>query len=175
MFMYQIQNLSRKMKSPFFIYVLLTVVFFSCSDHRQDNPLPKTKIKTLPKTKPSSAFSDTLKINTVAAVFYIPDSFQLQKIKLLTDSGAYESIMHEYEYLSRTAHSIIKKDFLDIPVIEAKNVRYLLFLNSDKTESCIDLDKNYDPYGLYIFNGVKAPQLVDMANTETDLGFYFSK
>ena len=164
------------MKFHFSAYILLTALFFSCGNNQHDNIVrEKIKSKTLPKNKPSSTFSDTLTINDVAAVFYTPDSIQLDKIRSVTDSGAFQAIMHEYDYLSRTAFSILKKDFPNIKIIEAKNVRYILFTTSDKKQICIDLDKNYDPYGLYIFNLQNPPQLVDMANTESSLGFYFYK
>jgi hypothetical protein len=164
------------MKLRFFVFFLLALNF-SCSDSfRKNKPGPeKIEIHRLPQNKPATNFHDTLRVESIAAVFYSPDSLQLQKIKSLTDTGVFEGVMHEYDYLSRTAHSIIKKDFRQIHIIEAKNVRYLLFITADKKQSCIDLDRNYDPYGLYVFNRQKAPQLVDMANTETELGFYFSK
>jgi hypothetical protein len=166
------------MKLYFIAFILLTGLFFSCSDHDQDSTVTaagKIKSKTLPKKKPSSQFTDTLKIISIAAVFYSPDSIQLQKMRSVTDSGAFEAIMHEYDYLSKTAHSILNKHFPQVQIIEAKNVKYLLFITTNKTEVCINLDKNYDPYGLYVFKRQQAPQLVDMANTETNLGFYFSK
>lgn len=152
------------------------VLFFSCSENRQGDPEPKsTPVKTWYQNKPPAASPDTLKINSVAAVFYGPDSVQIQKIRSMADPGIFESKMHEYEYLIKTANSVIRTSFPRVEVIEAKNIRYLLFITADKKITCIDLDKNYDTYGLYVFDRQKAPQLVDMANTETDLGFYFSK
>jgi hypothetical protein len=35
-------------------------------------------------------------------------------------------------------------------------------------------DKN-DPFGIFLFDGVQSPRLVDMTNIESELGFYFSK
>lgn len=165
------------MKSYFLLFILFAALSFSCSENPKQNiPVPiKQSVKQLLKTKPSATFFDTLKINFVAAVFYSPDSLQLQKIKLNTDPGAFAANMHEYENLMRNARLIIKRNFKQLKIIEAKNVRYLLFTGSNKKENCIDLDKNYDPYGLYIFNRQKAPQLVDMANVATDIGFYLSK
>ena len=159
-----------------FACLLSAFLIWSCSDNRQSNVVPdKPASKTLYQKKPAGTFPDTLKINSVAAVFYSPDSLQLQKIKSISDPGVFESKMHEYEYLIKTAQSSINKNFPRVKIIEAKNVRYLLFITADKKKSYIDLDRNYDPYGLYLFNRQKAPQPVDMANTETELGFYFSK
>lgn len=157
-------------------WFMLTILFISCSDNSKRHPQPNSHtVKTLYQNKPAATNSDTLIINSIAAVFYGPDSLQLQKISSIAEPVVFESKMHEYEYLAKTAKSIIIKKFPLIQIIEAKSVRYLLFIELDKKVSCIDLDRNYDPYGLYVFDHRKAPQLVDMSNTETDLGFYFSK
>jgi len=165
------------MKLQFFACFLSTLLILSCSDSSRQNKLEPNKIenKTLPKNKPSSTFSDTLKINSVAAIFYSPDSLQLEKIKSVTDAGVYEGSMHEYFYLMRNAHFAIKKNMPQLKIIEAKNVRYLLFINADKSENCIDLDTKNDPYGLFVFDRQKPARLLDMANIDSELGFYFSK
>ncbi len=58
-------------------------------------------------------------------------------------------------------------------IIEAKNVRYLLFVRDNKQRHCIDLNSKNDAYGLFFFDSKKPPRLSDMANIETDLGAYF--
>jgi hypothetical protein len=158
------------------LIIVSTVFIFSCSDNGPSRPIPEnTLVNTWYENKPPSAYPDTLKITSVAAVFYSPDSLQLLKIKSISDAVAFGSKMHEYEYLSKTAHSVIDTHFPQINIIEAKKVRYLLFTTAEEKDTCIDLDRNYEPYGLYVFDRQKAPQPVDMANTETDLGFYFTK
>jgi len=165
------------MKFKFFACFLSALLILSCSDSPpQNKPAQnKTENKNLAKNKPSSTFSDTLKINSSAAVFYSPDSLQLEKIKSVTDTRVYEGSMHEYYYLMRNAHFVIKKNMPQLKIIEAKNVRYLLFINADKSENCIDLDTKNDAYGLFVFDRQKPPRLLDMANIESELGFYFSK
>ena len=157
------------------VCLLVVVIVSSCSNNSQTHPAPATPAsRTFYQNKPPATVTDTLIINSVAAVFFNPDSLQLQKIRSIADPGVFESKMHEYEYLIKTAQSSINKNFPQVKIIESKNVRFLLFISRDK-HICIDLDKNYDPYGLYLFNRQKAPQPVDMANAETELGFYFSK
>ena len=161
--------------NPWILVCLLGMVS-SCSNNSQTRPAPATSSsRTFYQNKPPATVSDTLKINSAAAVFYSPDSLQLQKIRSIADPGVFESKMHEYEYLIKTAQSSLSKNFPHIEIIEAKNVRYLLFTTRDKKQTCIDLDRNYDPYGLYVFDRQKVPQPVDMANAETGLGFYFSQ
>lgn len=90
------------------------------------------------------------------------------------DTKTTEAVMHEYYNLVRNARLVIKRDQPKLTVIDAKNVRYLFFIKAAKND-CIDLDIKNDPFGLLIFDGIKQPVLVDMANIETDLGFYFAK
>ena len=158
-------------------YFLLVIIILSCSDSpRQTTPVQnKAENKIYTKSKPPASFSDTMKIDFPAAVFYSPDSLQLQKIKLLTDTRVFAGSMHEYYYLMRNAHFSIKRNIPQLKIIEAKNVRYLLFVRADKITDCIDLNTKNDTYGLFVFNRKKPPRLLDMANIETELGFYFSK
>jgi hypothetical protein len=161
----------------FLVYFLPAILSLSCSDSpRETEPAQnKTENKDPPKTKPPANFSDTLKINSAAAVFYSPDSLQLEKIKSVTDTKIFEATMHEYFYLMRNAHFVIKKYYPQLKIIDATNLRYILFIRTDKSTDCVDLDTKKDAYGLYIFNGQKPPQFTDMANIDTELGFYFSK
>ena len=172
----KIKNINR-ISFQFFAYFLSGILSFSCSNSPQEI-IPaknKTENKDPPKTKPPSNFSDTLKIYSAAAVFYSPDSLQLEKIKSVTDGKIFEANMHENFYLMINAHLVIKKNYPHLKIIEAKNVRYIVFIKADKTEDCIDLDAKKEAYGLYIFNQQTSPQFVDMANVDTQLGFYFSR
>ena len=94
---------------------------------------------------------------------------------MVTDTGFYEGSMHEYFSYIRNAHLVINKTMPQLKIIEARNVRYILFINDDKSKKCIDLDTRPEPYGLFFFKMKKAPQVVDMANIESELGYYFSK
>ena len=62
-----------------------------------------------------------------------------------------------------------------IKIIEVTNARYLYFIQKDGKKEIIDLNTKKNPCGLFIFDGQKAPQLADMTNIETELGFYFAK
>ncbi len=124
-------------------------------------------------SKPPATYQDTLKIDLIAAVFYSPDTLQLQKIKDITEEKVFESQMHEYFYQMRNARMVLKKNWPGINIIEAKNVRYLLFKKSNTDIVCVDLNKN-DPYGLFLFNGSKDPHPADMMNIDSELPFYFT-
>jgi hypothetical protein len=160
-----------KFRFACFLSILLN---FSCSDSTGPARHAENKIEVkYPVKKPPSNFSDTIKIDLPAAVFYSPDSLQLEKIKSVTDVRVFDGSMHEYYYLMRNARSVIKKYFPQLKIIEAKNVRYLLFIGANKERDIIDLDSKNDAYGLFVFDRKKSPQLLDMANIESELGFYF--
>ena len=149
----------------------------SCSD------TPVTEERTPPKTtgnnqeirKPPSTYQDTLIVDKVSAVFYYPDSIQLGKIKKLLDTGVFEGTMHEYFYQMRNAKMVIAKNWSVLKVIEAKNIRYLLFKKTGNKPTLVDLDSRGDPYGLFLFDPGKEPALVDMMNIEGELPSYFHK
>ncbi len=127
------------------------------------------------KHKPASNFQDTLRITSAAAVFYHPDSLQNLAIKAITDSGIYKSTVHEFFYQMRYSRKVLQKYYPSLAVIEAKNIRYLLFQKKNGDTICIDLDANNDASGMYVFDGLQKPQLLDMTNIETELSFYFKK
>lgn len=161
-----------------FLYFLLHVVLYvSCSHSPRNHTTDagKNDYKDTLQRKPPSSFSDTIKINFPAAVFYNPDSLQLEKIRSVTDVRIFDGSMHEYFYLKRNARSVIKEYIPRLKIIEAKNVRYFLFVRADNSTDCIDLNTKNDAYGLFVFNRKKPPSLLDMANIESELGVYFSK
>jgi len=123
--------------------------------------------------KPSSSFSDTLVINKISAVFYNPDSLQLNKIKAITKKELYETDVHNCFYLMRNARMVLKKYWPHKHIIETSEYRYLLFIKADNSQTCIDLDTKEDMCGILLFDRKKEPELIDMMNIETALGFYF--
>lgn len=126
-------------------------------------------------TKPHSSFSDTLVIDYPAAVFYNPDPLQLEKIKAITDSTIFKSLLHEYFYQMQYSRKAIQQYWPKIKIVEINQVRYVLFKLKDGNEECIDLDTKNDFCGILLFDGIKKSKLADMTNIESELGFYFSK
>lgn len=125
--------------------------------------------------KPSSSFSDTLVINKISAVFYNPDSLQLNKIQAITKKELYETDVHNCFYLMRNARMVLKKYWPHIHIIETSEYRYLLFIKADNSRTCIDLDTKEDMCGIFLFDRRKEPELIDMMNIDTALGFYFKE
>ncbi|HEX6848849.1 MAG TPA: hypothetical protein VF144_17815 [Chitinophagaceae bacterium] len=160
----------------FAIYIVSVLSLTSCGsdashDIKEKNSSPS---KQQAHTKPPATFNDTLPIDIPAAVFYLPDSLQLEKIKELTDSAIFDATMHEYFFQIRNARKSITRDWPQVKIIEAKNVRYLLFKGKGSDSTPIDLNTKNDSHGLFLFQPGKKPHYADMMNIDTELGYYFS-
>jgi hypothetical protein len=166
---------------PVFLTLIFLCIFFSCSNNpvadnatiKIDDTIKANKAKT-GLHKPGCTYQDTLIIDVPSAVFYYPDSLQLEKIKQLTDSVVYIGSMHEYFYMMQNARAVIKKEWPNLKIKDAKNCRYLLFRKKDGARECIDLDRYDNIYGLFVFDGKKAPGLIDMMNIDTQVSFYLN-
>ena len=160
---------------PSITLCFLIVFFDSCSENPKKN-IPsdiEAEQKNTIKSKPPGSFSDTLIIDFPSAVFYNPDSLQLEKIKAISAKNEFETDVHNCFYLMRNAKIELKKYWPNIRIIETSVNRYLLFVKEDRTKTYIDLDSKVDMCGIFLFDGKKEPELADMMNIDTALSFYF--
>lgn len=160
----------------FGLLLFILLANFTCQDNPDKN---KAKEKKSGETirafvKPPSSYHDSLHITGRVAVFYHPDSIQLEKFKTISSKAEFETTTHESFFQMRNARMVLKKFGSGVKVIEAKAVRYLVFLRAGETKTIIDLDTNPNMYGLYLFEPEKEPTVADMMNIDTFLGFYFN-
>jgi len=159
------------------LLLLTTAVAVSCTHTPGKNTNNKEAEKVYTDTihrKPPSSFSDTVYVQFPSAVFYAPDSLQLEKIKAVNNRTIIESMMHENFYQMRNSRIVLKQNYPHIKIIET-NARYLLFKKTAGNSEFIDLNTKNDAWGLIVSDGKKVPQLLDMTNIDTELEFYFSK
>ncbi len=159
----------RKSYYYFFLGLLVAGVPSCREGSRQDKPAETAKVTA----KPPASFGDTLTISTPAAVFFAPDSAQLQRIKEITDPRIFDGSMHEYEYLVKNARNALLTSRPRLPVLDPRNVRFLQISGPGLPDTCLDLDAIKEPYGLLFVPRGHAPVLVDMANIPTELERYF--
>ncbi len=151
----------------------------SCSESvkKNNNQQEAKSTKTKPPIikKPASSFNDTILVRNKSAVFYSPDSLQMEKIKAVNEKAIFDMLTHDCHYQMQNARIVIKKYWPQLHIVEATKARYILFVKTDETKVCIDLNDKNDICGLFLFDTKKNPVLVDMPNIDTELGFYFSK
>jgi hypothetical protein len=64
---------------------------------------------------------------------------------------------------------------IQINIIEVSKVRYLLFVKTDGSKICIDLNDKNDICGVLLFDGKQDPKLTDMMNIGAELQQYFQR
>ncbi len=163
----------------FLVSVCLFFIFLtnSCKEKKQNKIVhePALQLHDSIRKKPAGSFSDTLVISYPTAVFFNPDNLQIQKIKELSDENEFESSKHDCFYQMKNARNVMKHYWPKIKIIETTTHRVLQFVKSNKTTVNIDLNNTADMCGIFLFDGKKEPELTDMMNIDTFLGFYFEK
>lgn len=115
--------------------------------------------------------SDTLIIDKKAAVFYQPDSMQIEKRKKEIGEENFMIGADDYLFSLHTAYEFV--DSIRLPVLEANNRRFLKFIRSDKSQTLIKLDTVPDLWGVYLFDPSKNPRLIDGIRIEEEYKSYF--
>lgn len=124
-------------------------------------------------TKPSSGYTDTLRISSRSVLFFTLDSNQFKKVKEILPNVEYQTEVHNCFFQMRNARNVLHQYWPGLKIIEVARVRFLLFIRSDKKSKCIDLDGKIDNCGIFLFDPKKDPELIDMMNVDTALHFYF--
>jgi hypothetical protein len=166
-----------KLCPPSVAFILTMLLAAACSGPSVKTD-PAQKLDNAPGhavNKPPSSYRDTVLIRDSAAVFYNPDSLQLEKIRAVTEKGIFESNVHEYFFQMRNSRNVMAKYYPRLRIIEVKNARFLLFVKQGGEKELVDLDTKNDQSGIFLFDARKSPRFVDMTNIDTELGFYFSK
>jgi hypothetical protein len=156
--------------------ILLLLFAFACREQTK-NSSPGTKpvvLKTKLIKKPPSSFNDTLIIDYKSAVFYSPDSLQMEKIQGVNEKNVMAYIKHDCYYQMQNARQSLKNDWPKVKIVEVSRVRYLSFVKSTGVGIVIDLNEKNDICGLFLFDGKQDPVLVDMPNVDTFLNQYFN-
>ena len=155
--------------------LLLTVTSCSGKIEKKDKAsLQESLIDTSGKVKDTLANvdnSDTLIIDRKAAVFYLPDSLQIEKRK--KEIGEENFYIGADDYLNYLHTS---NDFLDsvkLPVLYAENKKYLKFIGNNNSQTIIRLDTLSELWGIYLYDPGKKEKLVDMLTIEEEYNNYF--
>jgi hypothetical protein len=161
---------------PGIVAFIFLVCSCSQSSEKNNQPVEKDQApKSLIIKKPPSSFNDTVVIDRESAVFYNPDSLQLEKIKSVNENRVYATTTHDCFYMMKNARNVIRQFWPHIRIVEVVKARYLLFVRKDKNKICIDLNSKNNICGLFLFDPKKNPELADMPNINTSLGFYFGQ
>jgi len=172
--------MKKLLQYSFFFSLLIANFLLSCNNGNpgKENITDKATKTAEGKTsyrKPGTENSDTLTITPPSAVFFMPDSVQLGKIKSALDTLHYENDTHDCFYQMRNARNVLKEYWPQIRIVETSEARYLYFVDQSKPGVLVDLNSRNDMCGIYLFSKEKDPLFIDMMNIDTQLSLYFSK
>jgi hypothetical protein len=144
-----------------------TDVDSSSQDTVNQNPFPGSDVKS---DDYDAAYADTLFIDSRAAVFFQPDSLTIEK-KIKEQGEEFLLGMDDYlHYMSESQEYLEKQG---VPILHAKGEKYLKFTMADKSFKVINLRKQEDLWGVYLFDPNKKPHYADILDMEEDFKKYF--
>src|SRR5215204_4930310 len=143
------------------LLLLLSLTVFSCATNDQkQEPKSDTHLSSADTTREadttnmqiatqqSSLNADTLTIDGKAAVFYQPDSLQMEKRMKQVGEADFRAGADDYIYYVNTSAEYLEKQGL--PVVDAKNKKYLKFVLGDRKTLVIKLDTLEELWGMYL-------------------------
>jgi len=170
-------KLSPVKPAQLWIYGFIPLILYTYACREQTKNIPSETKQNFGKSKlikkPASSFNDTLIIDRKSAVFYSPDSLQLEKIQLMNEKIVMANIKHNCYYQMQNARVSLKNGWPGVNIVEVSRARYLLFVKSSGADTVIDLNEKNDICGLFLFDRKQDPVLVDMPNVDTFLNEYF--
>jgi hypothetical protein len=156
------------------IALQLVILLAGCNAKPDTQQVTSTPVQQMAvNKKPGTGFTDSVYFDKLVAVFYKPDTVQLEKIKNVTNPMVFNSMVHENFYLMRNARIVLQKYYPHVKIVEATKCRFLLFAVEGKKTTRVDLNERNDAFGLFLSDGKNEPKQVDMNNIDTELGFYF--
>ena len=114
---------------------------------------------------------DTLTIDKRTAVFYQPDSLQIEKRKKEVGVQDFMAGADDYIYSINTSSEYLEKQGLK--VLDAKSKRFLKFVSADKKVQLVKLDTLPELWGICLFDPNKKPYYADMTMIEDEYKKYY--
>lgn len=155
------------------LFICFCISACAVNDQQQESSkAPSTStVDTIPiQNKKAQTVSDTLTINSKAAVFYAPDSARLDSLFMANGESDMRIGADDYlYYLDESANFL--KPF--VPVIQADDKKYLRFIAANKNATLIRLDTLPHYWGIFFFDGIKAPKRIDMTLIEEEYKNYY--
>ena len=146
------------------LIVSLTVTFCNDNSKEQQSEIASKINEAIPN-------SDTLIISEKSAIFYQPDSMQIEKRKKEVGEENFYIGIDDYAFYINSSFEFL--DSIKQPVIEVVGKKVLKFIYSNKQTEVIKLDTLPELWGMYFFSPEKMPRLVDMTIIEEEYKNYF--
>ena len=114
---------------------------------------------------------DTLRVTKVAAVFYEPDSVQMEARKKEIGEENFIIGADDYLFYLQTASEYLEKQ--RVPLVPAQNKKFVQFIGANNQVTLVRLDTLPELWGIFIFDPGKLPKAIDMTNVEEEYKTYY--
>ena len=115
--------------------------------------------------------NDTMVIDKNAAVYYIPDSNQMEKWKIKVGEKDFATVADDWSSYMNSSGEYLKTT--NLPVEDASGKKVLKFIKADKSVTLVGLDTLSNFWGYYLFSTSKEPQFADIIMMEESYKKYF--
>src|SRR5450432_162891 len=159
------------------LMLLLLLILTSCTTQnaKSKTDLPQTVVDSSStfKNKQVTVYNfDTLVIDKKAAIFYSPDTTQIAKRKKEVGEDNFYIGADDYLNYMQTSHDYL--DSVKLPILDAKDKKYLKFIRLYKTQNVIKLDTLSELWDIYLFDPNKKEKLVNMTIIDEEYKNYFN-
>jgi hypothetical protein len=161
------------------LFLCLSMMISSCitKDQKQNgktvsniSPIDTSQMAVKPKTllvlQAHPLDVDTLTIDKKAAVFYQPDSMQMEKRMKQVGAENFRNGADDYIFYINSSAEYLENQGL--PVLYAKNRKYLKFIFEDRKEHVIKTDTLKELWVMFLFDPRKKPYAADMTIIEDE-------
>ena len=155
-----------------FIIIPLSIIFLSACGGKADKketPGTDTTAQSTPPVVTNS--TDTMVVDKNAAVYYIPDSNQMEKWKMKVGERDFATVEDDWSSYMNSSNEYLKTT--NLPVQDASGKKVLKFVKADKSVTLVGLDTLSNYWGFYLFSTSKEPEFADIIMMEEAYKKYF--
>lgn len=161
------------MKLLFFSAMILVLVSCKGKSSKTDEPAKDTasgNTTVVPAVTPVTS-KDTLVVDKAAAVYFLPDSAQMEKWKKSVGDKDFSTVTDDWSSYMNSASEYLKTT--STPVVDASGKKVIVFVKSGGAQSLVGIDTISNYWGYYLFDPAKDPQYADITMMQDAYKKYF--
>jgi hypothetical protein len=158
-----------RLNTKLFRFLMSAIFFISCSNDKEHKS-PNTESREPPSIFHKPNDKDTILIDQESAVFYSPDTIQIEQRKAEVGEENFYIGADDYLWYLHESQQYLEK--VNFPTIFVEGKKILKFKSPNKT-TLIRLDSLRELWGVYLFKPGKAPYFADIVSMEQEFEKYF--
>ena len=154
------------------IIISISIIFLSaCGSKADKKETSGTDTTTQAKPPVVTNSTDTMVVDKNAAVYFIPDSNQMEKWKMKVGEKDFATVADDWSSYMNSSSEYLKTT--NLPVQDASGKKVLKFIKADKSVTLVGLDTLSNYWGYFLFSTSKEPEFADILMMEEAYKKYF--